>query len=455
MSKMMMAAHFAAFTARLHAAGGTYEIREAQDMASAIEKIAVGFEEYKKTNDERLADLAKRGASDPVTDEKLRRLDAHLDSVAELKKRLEQAETRAARPGQNGERGGRVAPEQDEYRSAFLDWMRNPTDFARQQRMQTSRAALEAKAKSGGIEQRAAQVITSTGSAGGFALPEEIESTIARLMVDISPIREIATVRTVSTSDYKELFDVNGAAFEWVGEGGTRSQTNTPDLAEVVPTMGTASARPRASEESLDDLFFDVEGWLAMSVAEALAAGEGAAFVGGNGTNRPTGFLAGPTPVTTSDASRAFGTLQCIVSAQAAAMPTTPDVFYDMIYALRARYRANARWVTSKAVLSSLRKYKDTTNAYLWQPSLSAGQPETFLGYGITEAEDMPAVGAGTFPLAIGDFREGYLIVDRVGLRITRDEITLPGFVQWYVRRRVGGRLRNTQAIKLLRISAT
>jgi HK97 family phage major capsid protein len=452
---MMMAAHFAAFTARLHAAGGTYEIREAQDMASAIEKIAVGFEEYKKTNDERLADLAKRGASDPVTDEKLRRLDAHLDSVAELKKRLEQAETRAARPGQNGERGGRVAPEQDEYRSAFLDWMRNPTDFARQQRMQTSRAALEAKAKSGGIEQRAAQVITSTGSAGGFALPEEIESTIARLMVDISPIREIATVRTVSTSDYKELFDVNGAAFEWVGEGGTRSQTNTPDLAEVVPTMGTASARPRASEESLDDLFFDVEGWLAMSVAEALAAGEGAAFVGGNGTNRPTGFLAGPTPVTTSDASRAFGTLQCIVSAQAAAMPTTPDVFYDMIYALRARYRANARWVTSKAVLSSLRKYKDTTNAYLWQPSLSAGQPETFLGYGITEAEDMPAVGAGTFPLAIGDFREGYLIVDRVGLRITRDEITLPGFVQWYVRRRVGGRLRNTQAIKLLRISAT
>jgi HK97 family phage major capsid protein len=219
--------------------------------------------------------------------------------------------------------------------------------------------------------------------------------------------------------------------------------------------MGIASARPRASEESLDDLFFDVEGWLAMSVAEALAAGEGAAFVSGNGTNRPTGFLSGPTPVLTADATRAFGTLQCIVSGQAAALPTSADVFYDMIYALRARYRANARWVTSKAVLSSLRKYKTTTNEYLWQPSLVERQPERFMGYAITEAEDMPAVGAGTFPLAFGDFREGYLIVDRVGLRITRDEITLPGFVQWYVRRRVGGRLRNTQAIKLLRISAT
>jgi HK97 family phage major capsid protein len=455
MCKMMMAAHFAAFTARLQDAGGLYETREAQDLSATITQIATGFEEYKRANDERLADLAKRGAADPVTEEKLLKIDAHLDAMSDLKKRLEAAETRAARPGAGGERGERVVPEAAEYRSAFVEWLRNPTDLGRQQRMQTSRAALEAKARSGGLDQRAAQVVTSTGSAGGFALPEEIESTIARLMVDISPIREIATVRTVGSSDYKELFDINGAAFEWVGEAGTRSQTNTPDLAEVLPTMGIASARPRASEESLDDLFFDVEGWLATSVAEALAAGEGAAFVSGNGTNRPTGFLSGPTPVLTADATRAFGTLQCIVSGQAAALPTSADVFYNMIYALRARYRANSRWVTSKAVLSSLRKYKTTTNEYLWQPSLVEGQPERFMGYAITEAEDMPEVGAGTFPLAFGDFREGYLIVDRVGLRITRDEITLPGFVQWYVRRRVGGRLRNTQAIKLLRISAT
>ena len=102
-----------------------------------------------------------------------------------------------------------------------------------------------------------------------------------------------------------------------------------------------------------------------------------------------------------------------------------------------------------------LRKYKDSTGQYLWQPSLQGGQPDQFMGYPITEAEDMPAIGAGTFPLAFGDFREGYLICDRVGLRVTRDDVTVPGFVQWYIRRRVGGRLRNTQAIKLLRISAT
>jgi HK97 family phage major capsid protein len=192
-----------------------------------------------------------------------------------------------------------------------------------------------------------------------------------------------------------------------------------------------------------------------MSAAEAIAQGEGAAFVTGNGTSRPTGFLAGPAPVATADAARAFGTLQYIASGQAAALPTSADVFYDMVYALRARYRSNARWVTSKLLLAAMRKYKDTTNQYLWQPSLVAGQPETFLGYGITEAEDMPAVAANAFPLAFGDFREGYLICDRVGMRMTRDDITVPGFVSFYIRKRVGGRLRNTQAIKLLRISTT
>jgi HK97 family phage major capsid protein len=428
------------------------------DIAEAIEKIGRTFDEYKATNDARLEQIARRGAADVVTEEKLARMDAALDQLAELKKQVEQVETRAARPGGAGSRDGvSEAPEARTYRNLFLRWVRNPTDERAKIELRNARKALEAKAggDDDGFETRAVQTVTSTGSAGGFALPEIIERQIARLSVDISPIRQIATVRTVGSPDYKELFDVNGAAFEWVGEAGARSQTNTPDLAEVAPTFGTASARPRASEESLDDLFFDVESWLISSAAEAMAAGEGLAFVNGNGSNRPTGFLAGPTPVLTTDATRAFGTLQCIVSGQAAALPTSADVFIDMAYALRARYRANARWVTSRVVLSALRKYKDTTNQYLWQPSLSQSQPESFMGYPVTEAEDMPAVGAGNFPLAFGDFREGYLIADRVGMRMTRDEITLPGFVQFYIRRRVGGRIRNSQAIKLLRISAT
>jgi HK97 family phage major capsid protein len=423
------------------------ELKEVKDL---IEKQGQAWEEFKKTND---AAIQAKADGKAIGD-----LEAKLASLNEA---LDKVQTKLSRPGVMATKSeDRQSPEAEAYKAAFMNWVRNPSDPERRTALQLrARELRKVETKAGGdedgFETRAVQTVTSTGSAGGFALPQIIERQIARLSVDISPIRQIATVRTVGSPDYKELFDINGAAFEWVGEAGTRSQTNTPDLAQVAPTFGMASARPRASEESLDDLFFDVESWLINSAAEAIAQGEGLAFVSGNGTNRPTGYLAGPTPVTTVDASRAFGTLQYIASGQAAALPTSADVFFDLVYALRARYRANATWVLNKLVLSSVRKYKDTTNQYLWQPSLSMSQPETFMGYPIVEAEDMPAVAANAFPVAFGDFREGYLIADRVGMRMTRDDITVPGFVQFYIRKRVGGRIRNSQAIKLLRISTT
>lgn len=456
--------HFGAFRAKLASLAAiglaaAYEKREdpsIKSVADALDKIGNAFDEYKKTNDARI-EAVKSGNSTADFDAKLARMDAHIDSLSDVKTKLEKMETKLARPGSfgNGKDDGE-SKESVEYRHAFIDWMRSPSDHERQQKATAAAKALEARNRADIRETRSTQVITSTAAAGGYALPEQIERQISRITVDISPIRQIATVRTCGTSDYKELIDVGGGAFEWLGEGDTRNQTNTPDLAEVAPTFGMASAKPQATEESLDDLFFNVEDWLTTSAAEAIAAGEGAAFVSGNGTKKPTGFLAGPTPVSTADSGRAFGTLQYIASAQAAAMPTTPDTFYDIVYALRARYRANAKWVTSKLVLATMRKYKEaTTNAYMWQPGLSAGQPDMFAGYPVIEAEDMPAVGAGAFPLAFGDFREGYLIADRVGMRITRDEITAPGFVKFYIRKRVGGKLRNTQAIKLLKIAAS
>ena len=461
MSKIIlatMALHFAAFQAKaLDFSAVAYEKRDEptiKSVADALDKIATAFDEYKKTNDARI-EAVKAGNSTADLDTKLAKMDADMTGLSEAKSRLEKLEAKLARPGAlagGGEKG--ETPESVEYREAFVDWVRNPQDTDRQVRANQAAKALEAK-RADGRETRATQTVTNNTSAGGFALPEFIERQIARLSVDMSPIRQISTVRTVSTPDYKELFDVNGATFEWLGETDTRNQTNTPDLREITPTFGMASAKPQASEESLDDLFFNVEQWLIQSAAEAIAQGEGAAFVGGNGTKKPTGFLAGPTPVATADATRAFGTLQYIASGQAAAMPTSADIFLDMVYGIRARYRNNAQWVTSKAVLASMRKFKDTTGQYLWQPALTAGQPATFLGYGITEAEDMPAVAANAFPLAFGDFKEGYLICDRVGTRMTRDEITTPGFVKFYIRKRVGGIIRNSQAIKLLKIAAS
>lgn len=459
---LLAAAHFAAFQNNV-ATAGAYEKRDdvadITKIGDAIDKIGTTFEEYKKTNDARLKAI-EEGKSTSDFDEKLARMDEALDAISGVKSKLEKLETRIARPGAGGggdEKG--FSKEEIEYRVAFQSWIRNPGDHKNQQRLQERATALRdyetRQAREMGLEERATQAVVGTPSAGGYGLPKFIESQIARLSVDTSPIRQIATVRQSSTTDYHEIFDINGAGFEWVGEADTRNQTNTPDLADIVPTFGMASAKPQASEESLTDLLFNVEDWLIMSAGEAIGQGEGAAFISGNGTKKPTGILAGPAPVVTADSARAFGTLQYIASGQAAAMPTNPDLFYDVIYSLRKRYRNNAQWLTAKLTLSSLRKYKDTTGAYLWQPSLIEGQPDKFLGYAVTEAEDMPAVAANAFPLAFGDFREGYLIVDIVGMRITRDEITTPGMVKFYVRRRVGGKLRNTQAIKLMKIAAS
>lgn len=466
----VIAIALAAATTPAFAAGVSvcYEQRDEPTVATiaeAITKIGTAFEEYKKTNDLRI-EAIKKGQPTGDLEAKLAKMDDHIDALAETKAKLEKLEAKLARPGAlaGGEGEKRESKEELDYKQALFSWIRNPSDPERRDSLY--RAAKEIKKLqargadddaewSKMLETRSTQTVVGTSAAGGYALPKTIEQQIARLSLDISPIRQIATVRQVGTTDYHELFDVNGTAFEWLGEGDTRNQTNTSDLAEIVPTFGMASAKPQASEESLDDLFFDVEGWLTMAAAEAIAQGEGAAYVSGNGTKKPTGFLSGPTPVSTADASRAFGTLQYIAGGQASAMPTSADVFFDMVYGIRARYRPNARWVTSKLVLAALRKYKDTTNQYLWQPALTAGQPSTFLGYAITEAEDMPAVAANAFPLAFGDFKEGYLIADRVGMRITRDEITTPGFVKFYVRKRTGGKLRNTQAIKLLKIATS
>ncbi|HLO62164.1 MAG TPA: phage major capsid protein, partial [Azonexus sp.] len=221
----LMAAHFAAFQARAADTAGCYEKRDdptIKSVADAIDKIANAFEEYKKTNDQRL-DAIKKGQSTTDLDAKLARIDTHMDSLNEMKASLEKMETKLSRPGAIvGELKGQEETEDREYREAFIDWMRAPGDHERQARASAAAKAVETKnAKS--RENRATQTVAGTNSAGGYALPKTIEQAIARLSVDISDIRSIATVRQVGTTDYHEIFDINGAGFEWLGEGDTRN----------------------------------------------------------------------------------------------------------------------------------------------------------------------------------------------------------------------------------------
>lgn len=366
-------------------------------------------------------------------------IDAVKTQVATLETRLTEVETKANRPGS----GFTIATKEPTLLNAEIKKLHNFFETGE------------------GLDRKGI-TSTGTGAAGGFALPEVIDSTILDQLRNISPIRQIAQVVQTTSSDYKKLVGVGGVGTAWNAETTDRSaETASPQMAEVAPTHGELWAKPEISQWALDDLIINPEAWLQANVTETFAQAEGAAFVSGDGTNKPTGFLAGPTPVTTGDTARAFGTLQYVPSGAAGAFVAATasvspaDCLINMIYTLKAGYRVNGRWVMNSQTAGTVRKFKDLEGRFLWTDPLAEGQPALLLGYPVTIAEDMPDIGANTFPIAFGDFQRGYIIADRVGIRIIRDEVTKPGFVRYLIGKRVAGKLLDTNAIKLLKMAAT
>lgn len=370
--------------------------------------------------------------------------------LADVKARLLDMERVAARPPLRAPNGEFVTPEQKAHLDAFGAWVRAP-------KSQKAMAELEGHKA----------VTIGDNAGGGYAVPEVIAAQVAKRLRDLSPMRRLARVETVSSSDFKMLVDINGTASGWVGEGDTRSETGTPQLAEVAPTFGIVYAYPKASEESLTDIQFDVQQWLVRSVSEELAIAEGAAFVSGNGTKKPTGFL-NPTPGSAGDndsPARSFGIPQYIPTGVAdgfgSLSTTSPehypaDVIWTTVYSLRAGYRANATWLMNSATAGVIRKFKDADGNYLWRDGLAAGQPALLCGYPVEIDEQMPDIGANAFPVAFADWQRAYLICDSFGFRVSIDEnTTTPGQTKFYCRKRVGGKLLDDNAIKLIKCAVS
>ena len=303
-----------------------------------------------------------------------------------------------------------------------------------------------------GVELKA--LAGTTDAAGGYAVPEEIDAEIGRLLTSISPIRAIANVVRVGSAGYRKLVTAGGTPSGWVSETAGRPETATPNFIEVAPPFGELYANPAASQAMLDDAAFDVEAWLAQEIATEFARAEGSAFVSGSGINRPKGFLAAPVSAA-PDGPRAFGTLQYIVSGAAGAFGASgTDKLIDLVQSLRPPYRQGAAFVMNSATASAIRKFKTSDGAFLWQPGLSAGQPDSLLGYPVVEAEDMPDVAADSFSIAFGNFKAGYLIAERTETQILRDPYTNKPFVHFYATKRIGGQVVNSEAIKLLKFAA-
>jgi HK97 family phage major capsid protein len=295
----------------------------------------------------------------------------------------------------------------------------------------------------------------TSGDSGGYAVPKEIDGVIDATLKAISPIRSVANVVKVGTAGYRKLVTTGGTPSGWASETGSRAETATPTFNEIAPPMGELYANPSASQAMLDDAHFDVEQWLASEIATEFAKAEGSAFVNGNGTNRPKGFLTA-TVSSANDASRTFGQLQYVPSGAAGDFAANPqDKLIDLVQTLRSPYRQGAVWVMNAATLARIRKFKTSDGAFLWTPGLVTGQPATLLGYPVIESEDMPDIAANALALAFGNFKAGYLIAERTETAILRDPYSNKPFVYFYATRRVGGAVVNSEAIKLMKFNVS
>ena len=407
-------------------AGMTGEI--SGEMAVTHDEMMRMFAEFKESNDQR---LAQRRGADVVTEEKVARLSAALDGHT---RQLDEMKLKSARPTlERADAGGRLVDR--EHKSAFDTYVRRGEASSLRQ-----------------IEQKAMSV--GTDADGGYLVPVEIEHEIGRRLAAISPIRSIAGVREVSSSVYKKPFMVSGPVVGWVGETGTRTQTTSPVLDSLSFPAMELYAMPAATPTLLEDAAVNVDEWLAAEVELAFAEQEGTAFVTGDGSNKPTGFLS---YTTVANASWTWGNLGYVASGAAGAFAATnpSDALVDLVYSLRAGYRQNGVFVMNRKTQSVIRKFKDSSGNYLWHPPAVAGERASLMTFPVVEAEDMPDIGANSLSIAFGDFRRGYLIVDRQGVRVLRDPYSAKPYVLFYTTKRVGGGVQDFNAIKVMKFAAS
>ena len=410
-------------------ASGTPEAR------AAMHEMMAAFEAFKGANDARLDEIERKTSADTLLEEKVARID---QAVSSAQARLDRVVSEGRRPGIESGAGGLSTASRPcssfhgEEKAAFDGYLKTGQSF--------------------GLELKAG--LSTASNSAGYVVPEQTERAIERRLMAGSPMREIASVRTVGAGVFRKPVSTAGLAAGWVAETAARPETDPATLALLEFPSADLYASPAATQSLLDDALIDLDEWLASEVEDAFAAQETSAFVNGDGVNKPKGFLSYDI---VAEASHEWGKIGYVASgaagAFAASSPT--DRLIDLIYAPKARYRPNGRFVMNRKTVSAVRKFKDSDGAYIWQPAQRPGETASLLGYAVTEIETMPDVGADATAIAFGDFQRGYLIVDRAGVRVLRDPYSAKPYVLFYTTKRVGGGVQNFDAIKVMKFSAT
>lgn len=390
------------------------------DLKALIANLNTDWAAFKATMADKDKELAKK-FDDVVTTDKLDRINA---SVGDLQKLIDETNAKIAAMAIGA--GSDANVKDREYSDAFTAHVR--------------RGDVQASLNKG------------TDPEGGYLAPTEWDRTIIDKLKLVSPMRQIASVQTISTAGFSKLYNLRGTTSGWVGEKAARPETNTPPFGSMTFTPGEIYANPAATQAMLDDAQINLESWLADEVQTEFAYQEGLAFIAGDGTNKPAGFLTFITGGSNA-AKNPLGAIEVKTAASGAAF--TSDELLELIYLLPSVYSAGAGWVMNRTTQGVIRKMKDGQQNYLWQPSYVAGQPAQIAGYPVTEMPGMPDIALSSVPVAFGDFRRGYLIVDRTGVRVLRDPYSNKPYVMFYTTKRVGGGVNNPETIKVLKMKAS
>jgi len=424
----------------------------------AVERVLTGFEEYKKTNDLRLKQIETKGVADPVTVEKLAKIEAELakyedvgqkltqaqleakaakERESEQKDRLDKLELRLNRPGAGGGR------DEAERKQGWNNWARGVVDCVISGGMGSLPEAQQKAIKDATDEWKALNV--SSDVAGGYLAPVEYVQEIIKAETLISPVRSLVRIRQTSQKSVQIPRRTGQFAAVWVAEQGTRSETT--GLAYGLHEIPTHEmyALVDISQQMLEDSAFDMEAEIREESVEQFSVAEGAAVVSGNGVGKPEGFM------TNADVANT-------VSGSSATIPDGDGQANGLLtlkHAIKTAYARNANWVLNRTTLGSVRKLKDSDKNYIWMPGIQNGAPNTIDGDPYVELPDMPSEGANTFPIAYGDFRRAYMLVDRIQLALLRDPYTqaTSGNIRFIMRKRLGGQVVLAEAIRKLKCS--
>lgn len=428
------------------------------DFKLSVEALQKTFSDFKAENDRALSDI-KAGKTDVVTTEKVDRINnAVTDAVKQVEettksikafeKDIDEMSKKIAamqHGGGSGKADPRMANEHAQaYCDAFSAYFRGGENAV---------PGGERALKELGVK---AAMIAGSEPDGGFTVRPEMETAIDETLREVSPMRQICTVRQIGTGSLKKLVNKHGTVTGWVGETDSRPQTAGANLSELEFPVMELYAMPAASQSLLDDSFVDIGSWLASEVELEFAAQEGAAFISGDGSKKPRGIIGGYQIV--AESAYSWGNLAYVQTGAAGGFASTnaADALVDLYHSPKSAYRTNASWIMNRKTMGTCRKLKDGQGNYLINMSVRTDGPvQEMLGRPVIEMPDMPDIAANSFPIAFGDFRRGYLIVDRIGIRVLRDPYTAKPYVLFYTTKRVGGGVQNFEAIRLLKISAS